>query len=120
MSDIEARIEVLRPVAGDTIVLSVPGRVTAKQRDQIRCAAVGLLPAAVKVLVLDSGITMAHIVAPEREPAAPEHPHFDTWYRHRINVAHAKFMERTSYSVPSDWRTFSPEAIAAFLAGPGV
>lgn len=53
-------------------------------------------------------------------PVVPEHPHFDDWYRHRINVAHAKFMERTSYSLRRDWRTFTPEEIEAFLNGPGV
>ena len=53
-------------------------------------------------------------------PVAPEHPDFDTWYRHRINVAHAKFMECTSYSLRRDWPTFPPEAIERFFSGPGV
>ena len=120
MIDIEASIDVLRPAAGDTIVLSVPGRLTDKQRDHIRCAAAGFLPDAVKVLVLDSGISMAHVVAPEPEPSVPEHPHFDTWYRHRINVAHAKYMERTSYHLRCDWRVFPPDAIEKYLNGTGV
>lgn len=43
---------------------------------------------------------------------------FDTWYRHRIRVAHAKFMERTSYSLRCDWPVFSPEGIAGFCSRP--
>ena len=124
MGDIEARIEVLRPKAGDTIVLTVPGRLTDRQRDQVRRAAAEWMPANVKVLVLDSGITMAHLVAPAPTPQperpAPEQPHFDTWYRHRINVAHARYMERTSYRLPCDWPTFPPEAIERYLNGSGV
>lgn len=57
-----------------------------------------------------------------RRPVAPAAPavHFDTWYRHRINVAHARYMERTSYSLSCDWPRFSPEAIAAFSNTPGL
>jgi hypothetical protein len=123
MDDLQQRIDVLRPCAGDTIVLTVPGRLTDKQRDQIRRVATEWLPVSVKVLVLDSGISVAHIAAPAHAPAvaAPAEPvHFDTWYRHRINVAHAKYMERTSYSLRCDWSTFPPEAIKRYLDGPGV
>jgi len=45
---------------------------------------------------------------------------FDTWYRHRINVAHAKFMESTSYHCPCDWRVFPPDAIERYINGAGV
>jgi hypothetical protein len=60
-----------------------------------------------------------------RMPAAPaaapaESVHFDTWYRHRINVAHAKFMERTSYHPSCDWLTFPPDAIERYINGAGV
>lgn len=123
MCDMQVRIEVLRPGAGDTIVLTVPSRLTDRQRDQIRRAAVEWMPAGVKVLVLDSGITMAHVVAPTPAPApavgAP-HPDFDTWMRDRVRVAHAKFMEQTSYHCPCDWRVFSPEAIEKYINGAGV
>jgi hypothetical protein len=68
---------------------------------------------------------MAYDLVPRFRPApaavAPAEPvHFDTWYRHRINVAHAKYMERTSYSLRCDWSTFPPEAIKRYLDGPGV
>jgi hypothetical protein len=53
-------------------------------------------------------------------PAVAEHPHFDTWMRHRVKVAHAKFMERTSYHPACDWRTFSPEAIERYINGAGL
>jgi hypothetical protein len=45
---------------------------------------------------------------------------FDTWYGHRINVAHAKFMERTSYHPSCDWRLISPDAIERYINGQGV
>jgi len=68
---------------------------------------------------------MAYDLVPRFSPApavssVPEQVHFDTWYRHRINVAHAKYMERTSYHCPSDWRTFPPEAIEKYINGAGV
>ena len=52
-----------------------------------------------------------------REQAAleGEHPDFDTWMRHRTNVAHAKYMERTSYHLRCDWPAFSPKGIASFV-----
>lgn len=55
------------------------------------------------------------VTAPTDEPVD-----FDAWYRHRINVAHAKYMERTSYHLPCDWRTFPPDAIERYLNGSGV
>jgi hypothetical protein len=66
---------------------------------------------------------MEYDLVPSFKPAPVEAPpayHFDDWYRHRINVAHAKYMERTSYRLPCDWATFPPEAIEAYLNGPGV
>jgi len=44
-----------------------------------------------------------------------EETEFDRWMRHRINVAHARYMERTSYSLSCDWPRFSPGAIADFV-----
>lgn len=68
---------------------------------------------------------MAYDLVPRFRPApavaAPaEHVHFDTWYRHRVNVAHAKYMERTSYHLRSDWRVFPPDAIERYINGAGV
>lgn len=126
MNDVQAHINVLRPSAGDMIVLTVPGRLNDRQRDQVRQMAAEWMPVGVNVLVLDAGITMAHVIAPAPAVAAAApavsapHPDFDTWMRHRVNVAHAKYMERTSYHLRSDWRVFSPEAIEKFINGAGV
>jgi len=66
---------------------------------------------------------MEYDLVPRSKPVLAEEAsayHFDDWYRQRINVAHAKYMERTSYSVRSDWPTFPPDAIERFINGPGV
>lgn len=48
----------------------------------------------------------------------PDEPlNFDTWMRHRVNVAHAKYMERTSYHLRCDWNM---KAITAYFNGTGV
>ena len=51
----------------------------------------------------------------EQELLQDQHPHFDRWYRARINVAHARYMERTSYHLRCDWRVFTPQTIAGFV-----
>ena len=52
-----------------------------------------------------------------REQAAieGEHPDFDTWMRHRTNVAHARFMEQLMCHPSCDWRVFTPKGIADFV-----
>jgi len=56
----------------------------------------------------------------EQAALQAEESEFDRWMRHRVNVAHAKFMERTAYHLSCDWPPFSPEAIAAFANTPGL
>jgi hypothetical protein len=65
---------------------------------------------------IDSG-WQRFIVQVDRERAAPqaEESEFDRWMRHRVNVAHTRYMERTSYHLSCDWPPFSPEAIADFI-----
>lgn len=66
MSELEARIAVLTPKAGDCIVISHPERMLTKgQAEQIERAAEPALPDGVKVLVLGGGLTLQHVVAPE-------------------------------------------------------
>lgn len=66
MNDLEARIAVLTPKAGDCIVISHPAcMLTKAQVEQIKSAATAALPDGVKVLVLSGGLTMQHVVAPE-------------------------------------------------------
>jgi hypothetical protein len=106
---------VLRPAEVEVLARDPSGRPTIIHlRPQVRpgeilCERLGEIPEI---------LTEAECVVLLPKPA--EHPHFDTWYRHRIDVAHAKYMEQISYSVPSDWKTFSPEAIEAYINGPGV
>lgn len=42
---------------------------------------------------------------------------FDTWYRHRINVTHARCIERTSYRPRCNRRAFPPDAIERYSSG---
>ena len=51
----------------------------------------------------------------EQEALQAQHPDFDTWMRHRINVAHVRYMERTSYRLSCDWHVVPPQAIADFI-----
>lgn len=117
MSEIQSRIDVLRPAAGDSIVLSVAGPLTADQREHICRACHASLPAGVKVLVLDSRISLMHIAAPV--PEAAESPRavafdYDAWIRDRTERAHSEFMERTSKRLMCD---VSPEEIERYIGG---
>lgn len=65
MTDLEARIAVLTPKAGDSIVISHATHMLTKvQCEAIKSAAAAALPEGVKVLVLSGGLTMQHVVAP--------------------------------------------------------
>lgn len=112
MSDLQARIDVLRPAAGDAIVVSVPGRLTNEQLATIRGACLAGLPSGIKVLVLDSGISLAHMIAPHPDPelAEAEALGFDAWMRKRTNDAHVAYMERTSKHLACDWRITRPSS----------
>lgn len=68
MNDLRARIAILAPQAGDTIVITTPWPMTDEQRRAYQAEAANELPAGVKVLVLCGGSTMMHIMAPN--PAA--------------------------------------------------
>jgi len=121
MSDLQTRIEALRPSAGDAIVVSVPGRLTDVQREHIRDACRAGLPSGVKVLVLDAGISLAHVAAPQPAlaPTEVEVLGFDAWMRKRTNDAHAEFMKRTSRLLLCDWRaTATTEDIARLFRIP--
>jgi len=67
MNDIEMRIYVMCPKAGDSVVITCPHRLDKKQIEHIRSYAEGALPEGVKVLVLDGGLTATHIMAPMRD-----------------------------------------------------
>lgn len=65
MNDIEARIQVLSPKAGDTIAVTHPHILGPAQRQQLRDIVKARLPEGVEVLVLDGGLTIAHVESPE-------------------------------------------------------
>jgi hypothetical protein len=117
MSDVQARIEVLRPKPGDTIVLTIDGRLTKQQHDRVVELLASKIPAGVPVLVLDSSTSMAHIVSPHPPPEL--HPAdvmgFDAWMRERTECAHREYMERISRRLPCDWAT---EDIARYFRVP--
>jgi hypothetical protein len=110
MTDLQSRVEVLRPKAGDTIVAHIDvNRLTAEQREQIRHAFRRHLPSLVSVIVLDSSVSLTHIAvddeaAPQSKPVDAS-VHFDAWMRERTERAHREFMERTSRRLPCDATT---------------
>ena len=114
MSDIQMRIDVLRPCAGDTIVISSDRMLTDKQVDQIRRMVAPALPVGVKTLVLDPRLTLTHIVAPVYAAPSAQPLHFDTWMGQRTAAAHAEFMERTSRQLRCDWSPLA-RAIDTYL-----
>ena len=105
---------VLRNAELEVLARDAAGRPTiAHLRPQVRpgeilCERMGDIP------MIVTGAEYAALVPP---PVALD---FDTWYRHRINVAHARYMERTSYHLSCDWRVFPPDAIERYINGPGV
>jgi len=101
-----AEVEVLsRDAAGNPTIVHMRPQV---RKGEILCERLGDIP-----IILTEGECVA--VLPPVEPLD-----FDTWYRHRINVAHAKYMERTSYHPSCDWLTFPPEAIERYINGTGI
>lgn len=62
--DIPGRIDVLRPKAGDMLVFQADRPLTRDQRDQIREQAACSVPDGVKLVVLDAGMSVKHILAP--------------------------------------------------------
>lgn len=64
MTDLKARIAILQPLAGDTIVITTPWPMTDEQRRAYQQEAANCLPEGVKVLVLCGGSTLMHIMAP--------------------------------------------------------
>ena len=61
--DIEARIEVLRLKAGDTVVFQFPHRLTKEQHAHIRDSVTPLMPDGVKAMVVDPDVTITHLSA---------------------------------------------------------
>ncbi len=120
MNDLQARINILRPAAGDAIVVTVPRPVTREQADQIRQAFGAVLPVGVKVAVMDASLCLTHVVAPQPAPASTEAEvlGFDAWMRKRTNDAHAAYMKRTSVHLVCDWfvtRVSSPDEVNRFF-----
>jgi len=110
------RIAELRPRAGDTLAVSVAGRLTLDQCERIRQSFSTYVPSGVKVMVLDSTVSLTHIAGPqaEHEPVAGALD-FDAWMRERTERAHSAFMERTSRRLPCDWTT---EDVARYMGAP--
>lgn len=106
---------VLRRAEVEVLLRDATGRpMMARMRPQLRAGEILCeRPGDIPIIFTDA--ECAAVLPPAAEPV-----HFDTWYRHRINVAHAKFMERTSYHYPCDWRTFPPDAIEKYINGAGV
>lgn len=113
---IDHRIEVLRPRAGDTIVVHIDANnLSIEQRDRIRAAVQPLLPAGVKAMIVARDVTLTHIAAVNTEAElAPEPIHFDAWMRDRVERAHREFIERTSRRLPCDAST---REVAAYMRG---
>lgn len=96
MTSIESRIEVLRPKAGDTLIFSVYGCLSKEQREHIINFARPVMPAGVKVLLLDSRISLTQIVSPEAPaPVEAEPFDFNAWMRDSTEQAHRQHMART-------------------------
>lgn len=117
MNDIQSRIEVLRPRAGDTIAVHIDARfLTDAQVDAIRAAFRPMLPAGVKAMVLTEGVRLSHIVSEEPvDPDSVEALGFDVWMARRVECAHREFMERTSRRLPCDVTT---EEVARYMGAP--
>jgi hypothetical protein len=117
MTELQARIEVLRAAPGDVIVASVDQRLTAEQHTRIQEWMRRALPPHFRVMVLDSSIRLSHVVHAEPEPVPREEPlfDFDAWMRERAERAHREFMERISRRLPCDWST---EDIARYMGAP--
>jgi len=114
---IEHRIEVLRPRAGDTIVVHIDANnLSVQQRDCIRAAVQPMLPAGVKAMVVARDIALTHIVNLESvDPDSVEALGFDAWMVRRTEQAHREFMERTSRRLPCDAST---EEVARYMGAP--
>lgn len=65
MGDIEARIQVLSPKAGDAIAVSMERILTVEQREKLHEALKARLPEGVKTMILEGGATLAHVESPE-------------------------------------------------------
>jgi hypothetical protein len=109
MSEIQSHVEVLRPKAGDTIVVHIEANfLTADQREWIHRLCVASLPDSVKVMILDRSMRLTHIVTADALPAAEteaEPIHFDTWMRERTERAHREYMARIRRRLPCDVTT---------------
>ena len=66
-SDIAARVDVLRPKLGDTLVVTYASRLSAEQRNAIKAQVELLVPDGVKAMVLDGGASLALVAAPAAE-----------------------------------------------------
>lgn len=64
MGDVDARVRVMSPKAGDTIAVSIERLLSAGHREQIQTALKSKLPEGVKVMVLDGGMALTHVEAP--------------------------------------------------------
>ena len=110
--EIVLRTAVLEVLARDASGRPTIGRMRPQLRPgEILCERLGDIP---MIVTEPEGAAMLPA------PAPPEHPHFDDWYSNRIKVAHAMFMERTSYHPRCDWRVFSPADIERYINGAGV
>jgi hypothetical protein len=71
-------------------------------------------------MVLDSRVSLAHIL----NPNPPPEPHpvdamgFDAWMRDRTERAHREYMERISRLLPCDLKLVPPGAIRRYMGPP--
>jgi len=70
LSDLKAKVFLLTPQVGDTIVITTPWPMHKEQVKELETETLERLPEGVKVLVLHNGMTMMHIANP-RPPAEP-------------------------------------------------
>jgi len=65
MADIEHQIQVLSPKAGDTIAVSLSGRLTPSQHEPMHEQLKAKLLEGVRTMILDGGMTLTHVESPE-------------------------------------------------------